>query len=150
LDGTVWSTASNTFLRKEYWKYMEGIISFDTTYTNSERPQKQKKIWSYIKNMKKDNTGVAPLRTNGLLINDSKQKAEVLNTQYHSVFTPEDNTPISASIEDNYPSMPEINVTNNGVEKLLKNIDASKATEPDEISTRILKEFAPELSPVLH
>jgi hypothetical protein len=49
--------------------------------------------------MKKDNTGVAPLRNNGLLINDSKQKAEVLNTQYHSVFTPEDDTPISASFQ---------------------------------------------------
>jgi hypothetical protein len=45
--------------------------------------------------------------------------------------------------------MPEINVTNNGVEKLLKNIDASMATGPDEISARILKEFAPELSPLL-
>ena len=99
--------------------------------------------------MKKNNTGVAPLRNNGLLINDSKQKAEVLNTQYHSVFTLEDDTPISASLKDNYPSMPEINVTNNGVEKLLKNIDASKATGPDEISARILKEFAPELSPLL-
>lgn len=58
--------------------------------------------------MKKDNTGVAPLRNNGLLINDSKQKAEVLNTQYHLVFTPEDDTPISAYLEDNYPSMSPI------------------------------------------
>ena len=99
--------------------------------------------------MKKDHTGVAPLINNGLLINDSKQKAEVLNIQYHSVFTSEDDTPISASLEDNYPSMPEINVTNNGVEKLLKNIDANKATGPDEISARILKEFAPQLSPLL-
>ena len=136
-------------MRQEYWKYLEGIISFDTTDTNSERPQKQKSSGATFKNMKKDNTGVAPLRNNGLLINDSKQKAEVLNTQYHSVFTPEDDTPISASLEDNYPSMPEINVTNNGVEKFLKNIDASKATGPDEISARILKEFAPELSPLL-
>jgi hypothetical protein len=136
-------------MRQEYWKYLEGIISFDTTDTNLERPQKQKKFWSYIKNMKKDNTGVVSLRNNRLLINDSKQKAEVQNTQYHSVFTPEDDTPISASLEDNYPSMPEINVTNNGVEKFLKNIDASKATGPDEISARILKEFAPELSLLL-
>ena len=45
--------------------------------------------------------------------------------------------------------MPETNVTNNGVEKLLKNSDASKATGPDEISARILKEFAPELSLLL-
>jgi hypothetical protein len=65
------------------------IVHFDLgSDTNSERPQKQKKFWSYIKNMKKGHTGVAPLRNNGLLINDSKQKAEVLNIQYHSVFTP--------------------------------------------------------------
>jgi hypothetical protein len=43
-------------MRQEYWRYLEGIISFDTTDTNSERHQKQKKFWSYIKNMKKDNT----------------------------------------------------------------------------------------------
>ena len=77
------------------------------------------------------------------------RRLEALNTQYHSVFTPEDDTPISASLEDNYPSMPKINVTNNRVEKLLKNIDASMATGPDEISARILKEFAPQLSPLL-
>ena len=136
-------------MRQEYCKYLEEIISFDTTDTNSKRPQKQNKFWSYNKNMKKDNTGVAPLRNNGLLFNDPKQKAEVLNTQFHSVFTPEDDIPIFASLEDNYPSMPEINVTNNGVEKLLKNIDGSKVTGPDEISARILKEFAPELSPLL-
>jgi hypothetical protein len=136
-------------MKQEYWKYLEGIIAFYTTDTNSERPQKQNKLWSYIRNLKKDNTGVAPLRNKGFLINDSKQKAEVLSTQCHSVFTPEDDKPISASLEDNYPSMPEINVTNNGVEKLLKNIDASKATGPEEISARILKEFAPELSPLL-
>ena len=45
------------------------------------------------------------------------RRLEVLNTQYHSVFTLEDDTPISASLEDNYSSMPEINVTNNGVER---------------------------------
>ena len=87
---------------------MSVIYHLTQQIPTQERPQKQKKFWSYIKNMKKDNTGVAPLRNNGLLINDSKQKAEVLNTQYHSVFTPEDDTPISAYLEDNYPSMSPI------------------------------------------
>jgi hypothetical protein len=45
--------------------------------------------------------------------------------------------------------MPENNVTNNGEEKLLKNNDRSKGPGPDEISTRILKEISPELSPFL-
>jgi hypothetical protein len=41
-------------MRQEYCKYLEGIITFYTTDTNSERPQKQNKFWSYNKNMKKD------------------------------------------------------------------------------------------------
>jgi hypothetical protein len=34
--------------------------------------------------------------------------------------------------------MPEITVTANGTEKLLSKLDPSKATVPDEISSRIL------------
>ena len=45
--------------------------------------------------------------------------------------------------------MPEITITNNGVVKLQKNLDASKATCPDEISARLLKEFATEFGSVL-
>ena len=45
--------------------------------------------------------------------------------------------------------MLDITITNNGVVKLLKNLDASKATGPDEISARLLKEFATEFGSVL-
>jgi hypothetical protein len=38
--------------------------------------------------------------------------------------------------------MPEITVTANGTEKLLSKLDPSKATGPDEISSRILKQYA--------
>jgi hypothetical protein len=31
----------------------------------------------------------SPLRQEGMLIDDTGQKAEILNKQYHSVFTPE-------------------------------------------------------------
>ena len=44
----------------------------------------------YIKNTRKDNTGVSPFRKDGILIDDTKQKAENLNEQYHSVFTVDD------------------------------------------------------------
>jgi hypothetical protein len=40
--------------------------------------------------------------------------------------------------------MPEITVTANGTEKLLSKLDPSKATGPDEISSRILKQYAHE------
>jgi hypothetical protein len=74
---------------EEYWKYLEGIICFNESDPNSERPQKQKKFWNYIKGLRKDNSGVAPLRDNGILVNNTQQKAEILNIQYHSVFTQE-------------------------------------------------------------
>jgi hypothetical protein len=70
------------------------------------------------------------LRQEGILINDTRQKAEILNLQYHSVFTPECENEELPSLTENYPSMPEITVTANGTEKLLNKLDpyASKAT----------------------
>jgi len=50
------------------------------------------------------------------------------------------------TLSDNYPNMTHINIKTEGVEKLLKNLDPSKATGPDEIPARILNEFAPHLA----
>ena len=50
-----------------------------------------KPFWKYIKSRKQDNIGVAPLKTNGQLVNDSKGKAEILMRQFKSVFTREQN-----------------------------------------------------------
>jgi hypothetical protein len=50
-----------------------------------------KTFWKYIKSRKQDNIGVAPLKTNGQLVNDSKGKAEILMRQFKSVFTREQN-----------------------------------------------------------
>ena len=48
--------------RRAYWNYLENIICYDE---NSEKVQKQKKICNYIRNTKKDSSGVAPLRQEG-------------------------------------------------------------------------------------
>ena len=45
--------------------------------------------------------------------------------------------------------MANIIFTKEGVEKLLKNLDPTKASGPDNISTRILKETATEVAPCL-
>ena len=84
-----------------------------------------------------------------MLIDDTRQKAAILNKQYHSVFTPECENEELPSLTDNYPSMPEITVTANGTEKLLNKLDPSKATGPDEISSRILKQYAHAFAPFL-
>jgi len=62
--------------RKAYWTYMENIICYDE---NLDVTHKQTKLWNYIKNTWKDNTGVSPLRKDDILIDDTKQKAEILN-----------------------------------------------------------------------
>jgi hypothetical protein len=48
---------------------------------------------------------VAPLRSDGLLVDDTK---EILNRQYFSVFTPENTDEELPSLNDNFQSMPEI------------------------------------------
>ena len=45
-----------------------------------------KKFWGYIKSIKKDASGVSPLKKDGVFVSDSKGKANILNQQYASVF----------------------------------------------------------------
>jgi len=48
-----------------------------------------------------------------------------------------------------YPSMATFNIECEEVHKVLRNLQPHKATGPDAIPTRLLQEFASELSPVL-
>ena len=91
---------------------------------------------------------MAPLRSDGLLVDDTK---EILNRQYFSVFTPENTDEELPPLNDNFQTMPEIKVTILGTEKLLKNLDPTKVTGPDQIPVpaRILKQFAAEFAPHL-
>ena len=75
------------------------------------------------------------MRQEGILINDTRQKAEILNLQYHSVFTPECENEELPSLTENYPSMPKMTVTANGTENLLNRLDPSKTTHSQTICT---------------
>ena len=48
-----------------------------------------------------------------------------------SVFTKEDDRHIPNKGPSNFNNMPDINITENGVYKLLKNLNVNKAEEPD-------------------
>ena len=50
---------------------------------------------------------------------------------------------------DCYPAMPSFTVTEQGVEKLLTNLNPNKASGPDGISLSVLKELAPDIAPIL-
>ena len=103
----------------------------------------------YINGQKKDNQGIPPLkRREGTGITASEiEQAEEFNGQFTDVFNQSDHIEVpflsrSASFMD------DIVVSNEGVTKLLKGLNPSKALGPDELHPRILKELATELGPV--
>ena len=52
-------------------------------------------------------------------------------------------------VRANQPVIDDINITSNGVEKLLTSLKSTKAAGPDEIHARILKELAKSIAPGL-
>ena len=75
-------------------------------------------------------------------------KAEALSQQFYSVFTKKDNnTPIISSPQ--YPNMPEVIFTTNGIQKWLEDLKPGKAAGPDNIPTWILKVCAVQIAPIL-
>ena len=63
----------------------------------------------YINSLRKDNVGVSTLSSGDkqVIDNDSFEKAEILNNQFHSVLTTENLSDIPTP-ESLYPSMPDI------------------------------------------
>ena len=45
--------------------------------------------------------------------------------------------------------MPDISITTAGILKLLQNLDIHKASGPDQVSARVLKETAESVAPIL-
>ncbi|XP_072028466.1 uncharacterized protein [Amphiura filiformis] len=108
-----------------------------------------KPFWNYIKSLRRDVFGVSPLNLTGRIASSAKEKAETLNKQFCSVFTREDLSSIPNLGVSAVPDMPNITITTFGVEKLLKNLKINKASGPDNIPARILKECASSVAPIL-
>ena len=86
------SGKTQSSIRKSYWHHIENNILGDKNEENFG--ETQKKFWKHVKSVKRDRTGTAPLKENGLLVSDSKSKARILNHQYQSVFSKEDSADI--------------------------------------------------------
>ena len=137
-------------VRRSHWDYVNGLLKDDI-----DPYEKNKRFWSYIKKQKASNVGVPPLKENGQLITNAKEKAQVLNRQFNSAFSDGkqySDADINSKCnlpEQKAPPMPDIVVDENGIRKLLENLDPSKAPGPDSISPRILKELSQEIAPIL-
>ena len=110
-----------------------------------------KDLWRYIRSRRKDNTGIQTLKGNGALITEDLDKAEALSNQFQSVFTREAtaSSALPKLPPSPYPDMPPIQITSEGVRKLLTNINAAKAIGPDLIPNQVLKIAAEEIAHIL-
>ena len=140
-----------------YDKYLAEIIGVD----NEEQDKvNSKKLFSFLKHSRQDNQGISPLQSDGKLVTDTTDKANALNKQFHSVFTPK--SPLSlaslcqVSIQNfndsthihlpttetnNTPIMPDFNISTAGILKLLKDLNPNKAAGPDKIKPLVLQEL---------
>ena len=139
-------------IRDAYWKHISGIFPFDTDCAYPDCPRKNekaKKFWSFVKSLKKDAFGINSLRENGILKTDTLDKANICNRQFESAFTRESDTEIPSKGTSPFSPMGEITVDPKGVLKLLNNLNIHKASGPDGLSARLLKECSSEISPML-
>ena len=86
----------------------------------------------------------------GRLFNSAKDKADILNRQYISVQTVEEPGEAIPDPEgEPFSDMNDIAVQEEGVRKLLKKCNPNKASGPDCIPARILRECADEIALIL-
>ena len=141
-------------LRSAYWNYIERIITdipIDEPDQHITSKAKPKNLFSYIKSIRTENSGVAPLKSDGILVTDTQEKANILNmnNQFQSVFTNERNTNIPDKGPSPHSEMPHISIHNPGILKLLSNLNPHKACGPDNIHSRVLKELREHTAPIL-
>ena len=123
--------------------YINNILRVSLETSNS------KPFWKYIKSQKQERCGVSPLKGNHELRTDSSDKACILNKQFSSVFTSDDQNGDTVLEGPSIPLLPKLTITVKGVINLLQQIDPTKAGGPDNVPCRILKELANELAPIL-
>ena len=91
-----------------------------------------------MQSQKQNTFGISALKSNGNVITDSLSKAEILNSQFKSVFTPQSGTVEIHLPGTQFPKIKPLHISENGVFMLLDRIDVSKSSEPDKLPGRLL------------
>ena len=88
------------------------------------------------------------LGKNHQIFSDNISKTNILNNQFSSVFTTDNDC---SSILDGHPysDIPAIQIDTQGIINLLHNLDPHKAPGPDGIPARFLKEMCNSIAPAL-
>ena len=108
-----------------------------------------KDFYRYMDSQKKDAQGILSLKKrdgSGIPLSVS-DKVVKFNGQFADVFTKSEYSKVPL-LDRSAPFMDDIVVTKEGVTKLLKGLNPSKALGPDELHPRLLKELTTELGPI--
>ena len=103
-------------LRTAHGDYIKNMISEDKS---------NKKLWSYIKIKRQEQVGISDLTDGNTIIKDPKNKANLLNKQFSSVYSnPLPKIEYKPSRHYNCIEMNPINISRQGLLNLLLNIRA--------------------------
>ena len=112
---------------------------------SAKSKENPKAVWGYIRQKMKTKTGVAPLLADNndkdSTTFDDKEKADILQKQFASVFTrePDGNIPTMEARTTN--KIGSLKVTPDAVKKLIKKLKINKSVGPDGIHPRLLIEL---------
>jgi len=137
-------SACNRHLAESKNNHINSVLKEALEHNNT------KPFWRHVKALRKENVGVAPLIRDSALHSDPAEMADILSDQFESVFVRDEDLVGNADLPGTpLPPIPPLVINVNGILKLLKDLDVSKASGPDQIPNRILKELASYLAPVL-
>ena len=124
--------------------YVNDILQNDLESENN------KTFWKYVKSQKQKTFNISALKSKGNVITDSLSKAEILNSQFKSVFTPQSENTFPQLPATQFPKIKPLHISENGVFMLLDRIDVSKPSGPDKLPGRLLQSLAKGITPVVH
>ncbi|MEW8548727.1 MAG: reverse transcriptase family protein, partial [Candidatus Thiodiazotropha sp.] len=158
-------------IKDSHEAYLEGMLGLDDNINSGKGQVDSKKLFQFLKNSRTDQHGIPPMKTNDTLYTDMKDKANILNAQFQSVFTPLsplslkelslmkvqdlvddkviDQDHLPEEFTNSTPVMPDIRISETGILHLLKNLKPKKAAGPDRIKPVVLQELREELAPIL-
>ena len=97
--------------------YVNGILQ------NGQESGNNKPFWIHVKSPKQETFGISALKSNDSVITDSLSKAEILNSQFKSVFTPQPGNRFLQLPGTQFPKIKSLHISENGVFMLLDRID---------------------------
>ena len=89
------------------------------------------------------------MNLNDTVNSDNLHKANAFNDYFKSVFTTENLQSFPDKGPSPHPDIDDITISSPGILKLLNNLNVNKATGPDRIYARILRETSSTIAPML-